>query len=58
MSNNFWSRCDYKDVKFYCTEEEDFVEVLTEKQLKTRYSSYVSYIDNSVRVSNVRRNLL
>ena len=63
MSYWFWKTCDYyyskdKDGNLYCTEEDQGMEVLTEEQLRARYSSYVSYIDNFMQVSNVRRNLL
>ena len=62
MSFWFWNYCDKyyskdKDGNIYRTEEDEVIEMLTEEQIKTWYSSYVSYIDNFMRVSNVRRNL-
>ena len=62
MSYWFWKTCDYyyskdKDGNLYRIDEDELMEVLTEEQLRTQYSSYVSYIDNFVRVSNVRNNL-
>ena len=56
-----WKTCETyyskdKEGNLYRTDEDKLTEVLTE-QLKTRYSSYVSYINNFVRISNARRNL-
>ena len=57
MSKCFKHNCDYiysrdKDGNYYHT-----VEVLTEEQLKSQYSTYTDYIDNFVGVSIVRRNI-
>ena len=62
MNKIFKRICDYiysrdKDSNFYRTVEDDVVEVLTEEQLKSRYSTYTNYIENFMRVRLLRRNI-
>ena len=42
---------------YYCIEQDEVVEVLTEEQVKTRLTSYFEYINTFIRVSNVRKNI-
>ena len=62
LSEWFWFDCNHyyrKDSnnRRYRTDQDEVIEVTTEEQLKTRLASYVNYIDEFMRVCNLRRNL-
>ena len=46
-----------KNSNIYRTEEDEVIEVTTEEQLNTQYSSCINYSDQFVRCINGRRNL-
>ena len=63
LSSKFWDVCgDYyrKDSngRRYRTEQDEVIEVTTEEELKDRYSSCVNYIDDFMKVSDAKRNLM
>ena len=62
MSNKFWEECERyyrKDSngRRYRTEQDEVVEVIsiTEEELKDRYSSWINYIEEFMRVRNARK---
>ena len=42
-----------RDGKYYRTVDDDVIELLTEEQLKNRYSTYTNYIDTFLSVGSV-----